>query len=579
MTKYGPYLPISKEVHATKYRGPGESFDDAMVRIAQALKDDDNHYWAFLDLLRRQAYMPAGRIQAAVGSPKIVTPYNCFVSGTIPDSMDGIMDRLKEAAQTLRMGGGIGYDFSTLRPRKSLITTLDSEASGAVSFMEPFDAVCGTISSAGHRRGAQMAVLRVDHPDIEEYVESKTNQHRFRNFNISVGVTDKFMLCLESGEPFPLVFEGKVHRYVDARALWDKIMRATWDWAEPGVLFLDTANRMNNLWYCEHLAATNPCAEQWLPPYGACLLGSYNLTQFLAFDHEGYYFDHAAFKASIPTVVRAMDNVIERATYPLPQQEYEAKAKRRMGIGVAGLANTLEVIGHPYGSEGFLLMEEVILRTLANETYRASALLAKEKGAFPLYDALQYPASEFILKLDEDVQDLILEYGIRNSHLTSIAPTGTISLSANNISSGIEPVFSHSYERTINMPDGQRQELVQDWAVREHGVYGKTADQCSVDDHLNVLLVAQEWIDSSVSKTCNIGDNVTWEQFKDVYLRAYKGGAKGCTTFRASGKRFGILNVVSEEAKVTEAQDEPEVEVVEGSACYYDPATGKKSCE
>ena len=324
---YGPTLPISEEIHAMKYRGKGESFKEAMTRVAEALKDNETHFNNFRTILYNQRFLPAGRVQSAMGAPRRVTPYNCFVSTTIEDSMDGIMDAAKRAAETMRLGGGIGYDFSTLRPKGTLIKSLESKSSGPISFMGIFDAVCKTIASAGHRRGAQMGVLRVDHPDIEEFIKAKRNHTELTGFNISVGVTDKFMTAVKEGTDFDLVFNDEVRKTVDARALWDMIMRSTWDWAEPGILFIDRINQKNNLHYCEKIAATNPCGEQPLPPNGACLLGSFNLTKYVLEHDDKYVFNMNQLRNDIPHVVRAMDNVIDRATYPLKEQEEEAKTK------------------------------------------------------------------------------------------------------------------------------------------------------------------------------------------------------------------------------------------------------------
>lgn len=469
------------------------------------------------------------------------------------------------AAETMRLGGGIGYDFSTIRPKGDLISKTGSPASGPVSFMRIFDAVCSTVASAGHRRGAQMGVLRVDHPDIEEFVRAKQNRTQLTNFNVSVAVTDAFMKAVEANEGFDLVFEGQKYRTINARNLWNEIMRSTWDWAEPGVLFIDRINEMNNLSYTETIAATNPCAEQPLPPNGACLLGSFNLVKYVHLDDRGYFaFNWEQLLGDIPVVVRAMDNIVDRALYPLEEQFREAVSKRRMGLGVTGVANALEALELSYGSKPFCDYLDSLLGTFTNEVYRASANLAKEKGPFPLYSS-EYLEGEFIKQLDDDVYQLIRDNGIRNSHLTSIAPTGTISLVADNISSGIEPVFSYGFDRTIQTYEGPRVERVDDYGVRVFGVRGKTADQCSVDDHLNVLLVASKWMDSAVSKTCNVGDGVSFDEFKDIYWKAWKGGAKGATTFRAAGKRAGILVAAPEEG--------------EGAACYIDPETGKKTCE
>lgn len=566
----GPTLPISIELDEMKYRQPNESFREKCSRIADSLKDSDEHYHAFRDALLGMRFLPAGRVQAAMGAARQVTPYNCFVSPTIPDSMGGIMDVAKVAAETMRLGGGIGYDFSTIRPRGDLISKTGSPASGPVSFMRIFDAVCGTVASAGHRRGAQMGVLRVDHPDIEEFIRAKQNTNSLTNFNVSIAVTDEFMRAVATNSGFDLVWGGRKYRTINARNLWNEIMRSTWDWAEPGVLFIDRINEMNNLKYIETIAATNPCAEQPLPPNGACLLGSFNLTKYIKIstsngDGNQPWFDWSTFLDDIPVVVRAMDNIVDRALYPLEEQYQEAVSKRRMGLGVTGVANALEALGYPYGSQDFLVYLNSLLRDFTNAVYKASAELAREKGPFPLYVSKEYLNSEFVRQLDKDVIQHIEQWGIRNSHLTSIAPTGTISLVADNISSGIEPVFSYGFDRTIQTYEGPRVERVDDYGVRVFGVRGKTADQCSVDDHLNVLLVASKWMDSAVSKTCNVGDAVTFEEFKDVYWKAWKSGAKGCTTFRAAGKRSGILVAAPEEGQ--------------GAACYIDPETGKKTCE
>jgi len=582
---YGPTIAISEEIHAMKYRSVGESFKEAMTRVAEALKDDERHFDKFRDILYNQRFLPAGRVQSAMGAPRKVTPYNCFVSATIDDSMNGIMDAAKNAAKTMQMGGGIGYDFSTLRPHGALIKSLDSRSSGPMSFMGIFDSICKTIASAGHRRGAQMGVLRVDHPDIQEFVHAKNNSTDLTQFNMSVGVTDKFMQAVKDGTDFDLVFEGQVHKTIDARALWDDILRSTWDWAEPGILFMDRINAKNNLWYCETIASSNPCAEQPLPPNGACLLGSFNLVKYVHTDAQGARaFLYSNLIKDIPAVVRAMDNVVDRAIFPLPQQEQEAKSKRRMGLGVTGVANAIEALGYTFGSNGFMMELERIMRTIRDEVYRTSIELAKEKGPFPLYEELML-ASEFCMTLPDDIRADIREHGIRNSHLLSVAPTGTISLSADNVSSGIEPVFSHYYDRTIQTFDGPRVERIEDYGYRDFGVKGKTADELSVFDHVKVLNLASKYVDSACSKTCNVGDEVTWEQFKDVYMQAYDGGASGCTTFRASGKRFGILNAASSEEVATAS---PVVEVVddntfvdehEGGACYHDPYTGLRTCE
>ena len=484
----GPSMPLSIEIDEMKYRQQDESFDGKIKRIAGTLCDGPEHQYALEEVLGEMRFLPAGRVQSAIGSARITTAYNCFVSGLVEDSMDSIMGRAHEAAETMRRGGGIGYDFSRIRPRGDTIKSLDSQSSGPVSFMGIYDAVCQTIASSGHRRGAQMGSLRVDHPDIREFIRAKRNSDRLTGFNVSVGVTDAFMEALGgnstsescSGHPgctgcidtpapnpdpkcfcFDLVFEGSVYDTIDARVLWDEIMESTWDWAEPGVLFIDRINELNNLYYCETIETTNPCGEQPLPPHGACLLGSFNLTKYLKDStihghHKVAYFDFKQFKKDIPVVVRAMDNVIDRTIYPLKEQEDEARDKRRMGLGITGLANAGELLGLSYGSTEFLAWTEKVLACLRDNTYRASAELAEEKGPFPLFRE-EYLKSNFVRTLPASVKKEIRKHGIRNSHLTSIAPTGTISLVADNVSSGIEPVFSHSYERTIQTFDGPRQ--------------------------------------------------------------------------------------------------------------------------
>ena len=586
----GPTIPVAQWADEQKYRQEGEEYGQKVARVAQALSDGEEHFSKFRDILKEQRFLPGGRVQAAAGSYRRVTAFNCFVMKDVPDSMAGIMDVAKEAAITMQLGGGVGYDFSGIRPRGARIKSIGSQASGPVSFMGIMDSVCKTIASAGHRRGAQMGCLRVDHPDIMEFISAKANHDKLTQFNISVLVTDAFMEAVKTDSDFDLVFEGRTFDTVRARHLWETILRNTWDWAEPGVIFIDRVNQMNNLWYCEDISATNPCGEQPLPPYGACLLGSFNLTKYvfkfyrddvvetLGFK-QFYEFDWEQLEHDIPHVVRAMDNVIDETTYPLKEQEDEAKNKRRMGLGVTGLGNVLGALGIKYGSEEAQEFTRKVLKLIANRCYMSSASLSAEKGPFPLFDREKYLRGKFIQKLDPDVQEAIAKFGIRNSHLTSIAPTGTISLTANNVSSGIEPVFSLSYDRTIQTFDGPMVEKVEDYAYREWGIECDTADQISVEDHIGMLNAAQQWVDSACSKTCNVGEDVTWDQFKNVYLQAYEGGAKGCTTFRAAGKRFGILNASASEDVVEEPDASPDETVVEGGACYIDVETGIRSCE
>jgi len=582
---------VAEFIYREKYLQSGETFEEGMTRIAGALQDDEEHFRTFRDILLDQRFLPAGRIQVAVGATRSCTPYNCFVSGIIEDSMEGICNRFTESLQTMRLGGGIGYDFSTLRPAGEHIASVDSSSCGPVGdehrskgFMDMFDAGCAVISSAGHRRGAQMAVLRVDHPDIRHFIHCKRNRDRLTNFNISVGVTDEFMRAVADDGEFNLQFNGRIYETIRARNLWDEIMRSTWDYAEPGVLYLDTINRKNNLWYCEDIVATNPCAEQPLPPFGACLLGSFNLIKYLhkhiqwtsdCGQHEWFSFDWEKFKHDIPPVVRAMDNVIDRAIYPLPEQEREAKSKRRMGLGITGLANTAEILGFPYGSDKMIAFMKGVLCTLRDSAYMSSISLAIEKGSFEKYDSMVYiddldVSDSFSNRLPDYIKELIIENGLRNSHLLSIAPTGTISLGAGNISSGIEPPYTAGgYSRNIYQSDGGvRSFQMMDWAEAEYGVVGVTSEECSVEDHVKVLCVASKYVDSSVSKTCNVGPEVSFLEFKDVYLSAYKGGASGITTFRPAeygGKRVGVLT-----KKATPTED--------GAACFIDN-NGNRSCD
>jgi ribonucleoside-diphosphate reductase alpha chain len=593
----GPANPSCDIVHAEKYRGENETFREAANRQAGFLQDNHDHYMKFRDLLLDQRFLPPGRVQAGAGSLKTVTLFNCFVMPTIHDSFtdgptdeekmaigpyehhsESIMDVAKMAAITMRQGGGVGYDFSTLRPKGDMIKGVQSFTDGPLAFAKIFDAVCGATASAGNRRGAQMLVMRIDHPDIESFIRAKQVADQsvpyelrpLRGFNMSVAVTDEFMECLENDKPFPLKFGGKVYREIDPRNLWDMIMRGTYDWAEPGVLFIDTINKWNNLWYCETIAATNPCGEQPLPPYGACLLGSMNLVKYLYVRADGSWgFDYNKFIGDIPTIIRAMDNVIDRSRYPLPEQRKEAEAKRRIGIGITGLANALEAMGLPYGSPEFLEEQDKIMNLLKNESYRASAYLAREKGAFPLFDKEKYMQGLFIKTLDEDVQALIAEHGIRNSHLTSIAPTGTISFTADNVSSGIEPVIAYQQKRKIIFPEGVREMFIPDFGVEYLGVKGKTVSDGSItaQEHIAVLCMAQKHVDSACSKTVNVPREFPFDQFKNLYFYAWKNGAKGCTTYRPNDAYDEPIQAVDETPKYDDSS----------AACGWDPVTGART--
>ena len=903
----GPTLLFSDRLHQEKYRNDNETFKEAMNRVAGALTDDNDKFHKFRDALLNMRFLPGGRIQSAIGTTKNCTAINCFVSSKIEDSfVDGphsIMQTATEAAATMRMGGGVGFDFSTLRPRGDLIHKLNSYSTGPVSFMEIYNSICLCVASSGHRRGAMMGILRVDHPDIEEFIHAKQPPHEsepvlqmlskckvgtpewydwfkvlqsvysLTGFNLSIAVTDKFMEAVKEGKQFKLKFKNRIYREIDARSLWDTIMRSTWDWAEPGILFIDTVNDLNNLHYAETIAASNPCltgdtllvdgdrlrhisergetwdswktgtkrvielicnnglrikctpdhkirlkdgtfieakdsggkilewglgdrspeefiekyillgflfgdgflsgkkqgvgakltreketeicellekygfghnkggyylnrkvleesiglslsflentlphriipdaimtagsnvsasflrglfeangsaktngqvsftttckkqaeqiqillssfgviswitrhtpatitwkngtytsresfrlqiaqrnvgpfrdnigfystyksiklrpvdgsykgklkvvnieelgeeevwdfrmkegypwnvcngivahncAEQVMGEYGACLLGSFNLVKYLTKEDWCWSFDFDLLKNDIPYVVEAMDNVIDNSIFPLQAQKDSALNSRRMGLGVTGAANAIEAMGFSYGSPEFIETLDKILNYIKTNVYKASVELAKVKGPFPLFDKEQYMQGKFIQTLDEEVQELIAKHGIRNSHLTSIAPTGTISICADNVSSGIEPVFAWNQKRLVNMKNGSVEVDVDDYGVREFGVYGKRCSDVTVDEHLNVLITAAKHVDSAISKTCNVPPTTPWDEFKGIYMRAWEAGCKGITTFQTGGKRSGII----------ESADE--------SACRIDPITGRHECE
>lgn len=583
--------PISQQIWDMKYRlktTEGEAVDktleDSWSRVAGALakaeaKDSRKKHKAdFEDALSDFKFLPAGRILAGAGAKRDVTLFNCFVMGRVPDNLEGIFENLKEAALTMQQGGGIGYDFSTIRPKGALVKGVGADASGPLSFMDVWDSMCRTIMSAGYRRGAMMATMRCDHPDIEDFIKAKRDPGRLRMFNLSVLVTDAFMQAVEDNKPWDLVFDGTVHKTLDARALWDTIMRSTYAYAEPGVIFIDRINTRNNLHYCEDIYATNPCGEQPLPPYGACLLGSVNLTRFVKEPfEETAHLDEEALAKTVRTAVRMMDNVVDVSQFPLEAQRREAKAKRRIGLGVTGLADALIMIGQRYGGERSLKTIERWMARVEREAYLASVDLAKEKGAFPLFDKDGYLASPSIQSLDEDVQSAIAEHGIRNALLTSIAPTGTISLFADNVSSGLEPVFSFTYTRKVLMPDGTRkEETVSDYAYRLFRElkgedaplpdYFVTAQTLSPADHVKVQAAVQRFVDSSISKTINCPEDISFEAFKEVYAQAYASGCKGCTTYRPNDVTGSVLEVKKDEPK-----QEPQLPLAESSLAEVKP--------
>ena len=569
------HAPIAEQIWDMKYRlkeADGTPIDtsveDTWRRIARALAvvEKDPILWEerFYTALEGFKFLPAGRITAGAGTGRAVTLFNCFVMGTIPDTMSGIFEALREAALTMQQGGGIGYDFSTIRPRGAEVKGVAADASGPLSFMDVWDAMCRTIMSAGSRRGAMMATMRCDHPDIEVFIEAKKDAARLRMFNLSVLITDPFMAAVKADGPWELVFGGRVYKTLPARDLWNRIMRNTYDFAEPGVIFIDRINAANNLGYVEQIAATNPCGEQPLPPYGACLLGSINLPTLVSGAFQaGAKLDVAALDDLVRMAVRMMDNTVDASRFPLPQQEAEARAKRRIGLGVTGLADALLMVGLRYGSVEAAAQTEAWMHAIARAAYLASVDLAKEKGAFPLFDADAYLASGTMAGMDADVRALIAKHGIRNALLTSVAPTGTISLYAGNVSSGIEPVFAYAYTRKVLQKDGSRtQEEVVDYAVRlwreTHGDaplpdYFVNAQTLPPLDHVRMQAAAQKWIDSSISKTINCPEDISFDAFQEVYMAAWDQGCKGCTTYRPNAVTGSVLTV-SEAAPAPVAQ-------------------------
>ncbi|MEO5375466.1 MAG: adenosylcobalamin-dependent ribonucleoside-diphosphate reductase [Alphaproteobacteria bacterium] len=556
--------PISHRIWDMKYRlktGEGAPVDktiaDTWRRVARALAAPEKTpaTWEepFFQAMTDFKFLPAGRILAGAGTDRRVTLFNCFVMGVIPDDMGGIFEHLREAALTMQQGGGIGYDFSTLRPKGAPVLGVGADASGPLSFMDVWDAMCRTIMSAGSRRGAMMATMRCDHPDIDAFIAAKREAGRLRMFNLSVLVSDAFMRAVETDAPWDLVFAGTVHGTVSARDLWDRIMRATHAYAEPGVIFIDRINRANSLSYCETITATNPCGEQPLPPYGTCLLGSINLARLV---ERPFAADAAvdldALGRLVRVAVRMLDNVIDVSTYPLPQQRHEAQSKRRIGLGLTGLADALIMCGARYGSARAVRLAEEWAAAIEREACLASIDLAREKGPFPLFEPDAYLAGEYVGGLPEDLRAAIARHGIRNALRTSIAPTGTISLFADNVSSGIEPVFSFTVTRTMRMPDGSpREESVSDFAWRLfRRLKGERtplpegfvdASGLTPRDHLVMQAAVQRHVDSSISKTINVPEAIAFDDFKHIYREAYDLGCKGCTTYRPNAITGAVL--------------------------------------
>ncbi|MBN9430540.1 MAG: adenosylcobalamin-dependent ribonucleoside-diphosphate reductase [Burkholderiales bacterium] len=579
-----PEQPVCIDVLREKYaRDSEQTVHDVRRRVATALAGiehaearerwRDDFLWAM-----EQGFIPGGRINSAAGTSLDATLINCFVqpvgdaiSERDGNGLPGIYVALQQAAETMRRGGGVGYDFSAIRPRGALVKGTHSRASGPLSYMRVFDRSCETLESAGARRGAQMAVLRVDHPDVEEFVDAK-HDGSLANFNMSVAVTDAFMQAVESDAMFELVHAARpfedgdgerradgrwVYRRIRARELWDRIMRSTYDHAEPGVIFIDRVNRDNNLAYCETINASNPCGEQFLPAYGCCDLGSLNLARFVV-DPFGTApaFDFERFRRVVPIAVRALDNVLDLTMWPLAEQRDEAMAKRRIGLGFTGLGNALTMLKLRYDSAAGRAMAAEIARTMRDCAYEASVELAIERGAFPLFDAASYLAEPHAAaRLPQPLQARIAEHGIRNSHLLSIAPTGTISIAfAGNASGGIEPAFSWTYTRRKRMPDGSRQEYeVEDFAHRlwRH-LGGDTANlpeffvsamQINALDHMKMSAAVQPYIDSAISKTVNVAEDYPYEDFSTLYLEAWRAGLKGITTYRPNAVIGSVLSV------------------------------------
>jgi ribonucleoside-diphosphate reductase alpha chain len=579
-----PEQEVTIDVLREKYaKGDEATAHDIRVRVARALAsvepaERQQHWEGEFLWAMENGFVPAGRINSAAGTDIRATLINCFVQpigdavwGHDEHGTPGIYAALQEAAETMRRGGGVGYDFSAIRPRGALVKGTLSRASGPVSYMRVFDKSCETLESAGSRRGAQMGVMRVDHPDVEEFINAK-NDGSLSNFNMSVAVTDAFMRAVEADGEFELVHEVQpfdenglgrnadgnwIYRRIAARELWDQIMASTYDHAEPGVIFIDRVNRDNNLSYCERIEASNPCGEQFLPPYGCCDLGSLNLTRFIVDPFgEKPAFDFERFRRTVAISVRALDNVLDLTLWPLEAQEREAQAKRRIGLGFTGLGNALTMLKMRYDTDEARAFAARIAQSMRDVAYEASVELAIERGPFPLFEADKWLAEPHAAsRLPDALKKRVREHGIRNSHLLSIAPTGTISIAfAGNASGGIEPAFSWTYTRRKRMPDGSKLEYqVEDFAYRMwrhlgHDTnalpdYFVSAMQISALDHMRMSAAVQPYIDSAISKTVNVDEDYPYEEFKTLYFEAWRAGLKGITTYRPNSVIGSVLSV------------------------------------
>ncbi len=545
-----------------QYRVNGKAIDntieDTWRRVAEGLASTEQPTaqgrvtGQFLAAMSDHKLLPAGRILAGCGTARNITLSNTFVMQTIPDSVGGIMDTAKQAALTMQMGGGLGFDFSTLRPAGTYVKGLDCGAAGPIAAMDIFDAVCAMVVK-GMGRGAMMATMRCDHPDIAAFVAAKTDRQKLRNFNLSVMVSDAFMDAVKLDDDWDLVWDGRIMETIKARSLWQTIMERTYAAAEPGVLFIDRINAMNPLNYLEKICATNSCAEQPLPPNGTSPLASINLARLVRAPFEKTAaLDLDELTRLTGIAVRMLDNAIDISQFANEAQRQEALTKRRIGIGVTAVADALIMLGIPYGTTEAARVLGQWMQVLQNAAYAASAELARERGAFPAYVPERHQGHPMIARLDPDVRRLILRHGLRNAALTSIAPTGTISMLAGNVSSGIEPVFSLAYHRTMNTSDGkQRQDKVEDYAVWLYrNIFGAnaalpdtfvTSAGLEPTAHIAMQAAAQHWVDGGISKTVNCPDTISFADFKDIYQQAYDTGCKGCTTFRPNDITGSIL--------------------------------------